>query len=197
MKKSSPERCVSDESSYVSLARGGDEAAWAEIVRRHGEAMFRLAYLMLGDGDEADDLAQEAFVRAYRALHTFDSSRPLRPWLLTIVSNLASNRLRSVRRYIAALRKTALSGVETVARLEDRTALEWEADTLWQAVRKLKVGEQKVIYMRYFLELTEAEMAAAMSVPHGTVKSRLHRALARLRDVVDREFPALREERIA
>jgi RNA polymerase sigma-70 factor (ECF subfamily) len=187
---------VSDESSYVSRARLGDEAAWAEIVRRHGEAMFRLAYLMLADGDEADDLAQEAFVRAYRSLHNFDISRPLRPWLLTIVSNLASNRLRSVRRYIAALRRTALSGVETIGKLEDRTAREWEAETLWQAVRKLKSGEQEVIYMRYFLELTEAEMASAMSVPHGTVKSRLHRALARLREVVDREFPALREERI-
>ena len=188
---------MSDESSYLNRARAGDEAAWAEIVREHGEAMFRLAYLMLGDADEADDLAQEAFVRAYKALHTFDASRPLRPWLLTIVSNLSSNRLRSVRRYFAALRRSAQSGVETSSKLEDRTAREWEADTLWQAVRKLKVGEQEVIYMRYFLELSEAEMASAMAVPHGTVKSRLHRALARLREVVDREFPALREERVA
>ena len=185
-----------DEQSYVSRARAGDEAAWGEIVRDHGEAMFRLAYLMLGDADEADDLAQEALVRAYRAISSFDETRALRPWLLTIVSNLASNRLRSVRRYFAALRRSAQSGLETTSKLDDRTAQEWEANTLWQAVRKLRVGEQEVIYMRYFLELSEAEMATAMSVPQGTVKSRLHRAIAKLREVVDTDFPALRQERV-
>jgi RNA polymerase sigma-70 factor (ECF subfamily) len=62
-------------------------------------------------------------------------------------------------------------------------------------VRRLSAHEQEVVYLRYFLDLSEAEMSAALDVPPGTVKSRLHRALRRLRMVVDEEFPALREER--
>jgi RNA polymerase sigma-70 factor (ECF subfamily) len=77
----------------------------------------------------------------------------------------------------------------------EHTAQQWEAQTLWQAVRRLRPAEQEVVYMRYFLDLSEAEMARALGVAAGTVKSRLHRALDRLRNVVDHEFPALREER--
>jgi len=79
--------------------------------------------------------------------------------------------------------------------LGDSTERQWEAETLRKAVRRLKPGEQEVVYMRYFLELSEADMAAALQVAPGTVKSRLHRAMARLRSVVERDFPALREER--
>ena len=67
---------------------------------------------------------------------------------------------------------------------------------MWEAVRRLSSREQEVVYLRYFLDLSEAEMAAALDVPPGTVKSRLHRALGRLRAVVDQDFPALREERL-
>ena len=108
--------------------------------------------------------------------------------------------MRSVRRYLAALQRTIQSEPlvrEPVVSLGDKSAQQWEADTLWQAVRRLRASEQEVIYMRYFLDLSEVEMSSAMEVPPGTVKSRLHRALAQLRGLVDREFPALREERQA
>ena len=82
-----------------------------------------------------------------------------------------------------------------VTTLGERSAQQWEAQTLWEAVRRLSEREQEVVYLRYFLDLSEAEMAAALDVPPGTIKSRLHRALRRLRMVVDEEFPALREER--
>ena len=73
----------------------------------------------------------------------------------------------------------------------------WEADTLWQAIRRLSVTDQEILYMRYFLELSEAEIAETLSIAPGTVKSRLHRAMARLRGVIAAEFPMLREEREA
>jgi RNA polymerase sigma-70 factor (ECF subfamily) len=73
------------------------------------------------------------------------------------------------------------------------TEQQQEAHALWQAVRRLEQAEQEVIYLRYFLELSEAEMAAALEVAPGTVKSRLHRALRKLRQVVERDFPFLRE----
>lgn len=179
----------------VSRARAGNDAAWETLVGNHQEPVFRLAYLMLGDAHDAEDVAQETFIRAFRALGSFDLDRSLRPWLLSITTNLAHNRRRSLGRYLAALRRTFQSEPEEVSYLGERTGEEWEANLLWQAMRRLKPGEQEVVYMRYFLELSEAEMAQALAVAPGTVKSRLHRALGKLRTVVDTDFPSLREER--
>jgi RNA polymerase sigma-70 factor (ECF subfamily) len=117
-------------------------------VQAHQEAIFRLAYLLLGSAEEAEDVAQDAFVRAYRALHTFDQARPLRPWLLTLASNLAHNRLRSVKRYLTALRRTAREEPDLGYRFEDRAGRQWEAETLWEAVKRLKEQERQVIYLR-------------------------------------------------
>jgi RNA polymerase sigma-70 factor (ECF subfamily) len=183
------------EAAWVHRARQGDEAAWEALVREHQGATFRLAYLLLGDADEAEDIAQEAFIRAFRALDSFDVDRPVRPWLLRIAANLAHNRRRSVGRYLAALRREFQAAPEPVTFLGERSGEAWEAHTLWQAVRKLPAADQEIIYLRFFLDLSEAETAAALQVAVGTVKSRLHRALGRLRGVVDADFPALREER--
>jgi RNA polymerase sigma-70 factor (ECF subfamily) len=185
----------------IFLARRGDGAAWETLMREHQQAVFRLAYLLLGDADEAEDVAQETFIRAYRALERFDASRPLRPWLLRIASNLASNQRRSIGRYFGALQRLVLLDPEAGARARgeqpdaesaSRPSPE-EAHSLWQAVRRLSQPDQEIIYLRYFLDLSEAEAATALEVPPGTVKSRTHRALGRLRAVVEREFPTLRE----
>ena len=86
-----------DNNDLISRARRGDDAAWEMLVRDHQDAIFRLAYLLLGDAHDAEDVAQEVFVRAFRALHTFDVTRPLRPWLLRITTNLAHNYRRSLQ----------------------------------------------------------------------------------------------------
>jgi len=138
-------------------------------------------------------VAQDAFLRAQRALDRFDTSRPLRPWLLRITANLARNRLRSAGRYLAALQRLLRSEPRPVLRPQAPDSPAADAQTLWLAVRRLNPNEQQVIYLRYFLELSEAEMAAALDIPPGTVKSRLHRALRHLRSVVVDEFPFLRE----
>ncbi|MBV9786854.1 MAG: hypothetical protein JOZ51_01680, partial [Chloroflexi bacterium] len=71
-----------DQSDLIVRAQQGDGTAWEHLVRQHQDAVFRLAYLLLGDADDADDVAQETFIRAFGALDRFDPSRPLRPWLL-------------------------------------------------------------------------------------------------------------------
>jgi RNA polymerase sigma-70 factor (ECF subfamily) len=187
-----------DEAELVGRARRGDGEAWYRLVGVHQEAVFRLAYLLLRDASDAEDVAQEVFVRAFRALDTFDPARPLRPWLLRIASNLAQNRRRSLGRYLEALKRlySTPETTATPASPAEGMAKRWEAETLWSAIKRLKPAEQEVVYLRYFLELSEAEMATAMNVAPGTVKSRLHRALGRLRLVVDQEYPALREERL-
>jgi RNA polymerase sigma-70 factor (ECF subfamily) len=177
------------DADLIARARRRDEAAWEALAREHQEAVFRLAYLILGDPADADDVAQEAFIRAYHALDRFDTSRAVRPWLLSIAANLARNRLRSLGRYFAALGRFA-RGEELAAHDE---AADGESGLLWQAIRRLSQSDQEIIYLRYFLEMPESETAEALRVAAGTVKSRTHRALGRLRTVIENEFPALRE----
>lgn len=180
----------------VGAARQGDERAWRRLVQANQEAVFRLAYLMLGrsfDAADAEDVAQEVFVRAYLNLDQFDRSRPLRPWLLGITANLARNRRRSAGRYWAALQRWWQHN-EPEPATHATHELRSEARALWQAVQKLNQSAQEVLYLCYFLELTEAEMALALDVAPGTVKSRLYRARRQLRAVIAREFPVLYDE---
>jgi RNA polymerase sigma-70 factor (ECF subfamily) len=179
----------------IQSARRGNETAWETLVLEHQQAILRLAYLMLGDASDAEDIAQEAFVRAFRALDTFDETRPVRPWLLSIAANLARNRRRSIGRYLQVLTRVVRGEPEPVTTIGERSAQQWEADTLWQAVRRLPAPDQEIIYLRFFLDLSEEESASTLAIAQGTVKSRLHRALGRLRKIVDVDFPALREER--
>jgi RNA polymerase sigma-70 factor (ECF subfamily) len=183
-----------DEPELIRRARGGDEAAWEALVSAHQQAIFRLAYLMTGSADEAADVAQETFVRAMQALGRFEAGRPLRPWLLRIASNQARNTMRSLRRTLATLQRAGSYADALRPPTGDWTSGWNEADALWQAVRRLSRADQEVIYLRFFLDLSEAETARALDVAVGTVKSRLSRALGRLRAVVSADFPALREE---
>ena len=184
-----------DESTLVRHAINGDAAAWEPLVLAHQEAVFRLCYLLLGDPDDAEDVAQETFLRAWNYLKRFDSTRPLRPWLLSIASNLASNRRRSAGRYVAALMRAFRNEPTTSSSIEEKSARQMEASDLWKAVQNLSLPDQQIVYLRFFLELSVAETAQALHVPEGTVKSRLSRALDRLRGIIQQDFPVLADRR--
>jgi RNA polymerase sigma-70 factor (ECF subfamily) len=184
-----------NDAELIQRAMQGEAAAWEPLVQEHQEAVFRLAYLYLGDPDEAQDVAQEAFVRAYRALHRYDPARPLRPWILSIAANLARNHRRAAGRYLAALRRLVHADPPARISIEERSVQNLEAQALWEAVQRLDETGRQVVYLRYFLELSVEETAEVLGVAAGTVKSRLHRALARLRTLVEREFPVLLEGR--
>ncbi|MBX7236657.1 MAG: RNA polymerase sigma factor [Caldilineales bacterium] len=185
--------CRVIDAELATAARQGDAIAWETLVRQHQTPVFRLAYLIVGDADAAEDIAQETFLRAFRSLHRFDVGRPLRPWLLQIATNLAYNQRRSAGRYFAALQRLFQATPPAAMHQEAHVAHD-EATILWQAIRRLGRTDQEIIYMRYYLELTEAETAAALGIAPGTVKSRLHRALQRLRAVVQADFPHLQQE---
>ncbi len=180
------------EAELVRRARRRDEAAWEALVGRHQEPVFRLAYLILGDAAEAEDAAQEAFVRAYLALARFDETRPLRPWLLSIAANLARNRRRGLGRAWAAVQRAFLSEPRHHDPPPDGTPAS-DARRLRQAVERLRPDARDVVYLRYFLGLSEAETAATLDIPPGTAKSRHSRALAQLRAVIAADFPDLRQ----
>lgn len=183
-----------EESTLVRHASSGDAAAWESLMLAHQEAVFRFAYLLLGDADDAEDIAQESFLRAWKYLKRFDAARPLKPWLLSITANLASNRRRSAGRYFAAVMR-AFRDEPTSTRIEDRSAQNLEANELWNAVQKLNPADQQIIYLRYFLDLSVSEAAQALQVAEGTVKSKLSRALEKLRAVIKQDFPVLSEGR--
>lgn len=183
-----------DETTLIRRAAQGDTMAWEPLMRAHQEAIFRLAFLLLGDPDDADDIAQETFVRAWNHLRRFDAARPLRPWLLRIAANLAHNRHRSAGRYLDALLRT-FRAEAPASGIEENSVQNIESQQVWQAVRRLNLADQQIIYLRYFLDLPVSETAQIMQVAEGTVKSRLNRALKRLRDVIQRDFPMLKDER--
>lgn len=185
------ELAESREIEWIGQARQDDALAWEQIVRYYQQPVFRLAYLILGDAADAEEIAQEVFVRAYLSLNEFDDRRPLRPWLLQITRNLARNRHRSLRRYWANLRRWWQQQPELAEPAAHQP--QTDAPLLWQAVRQLKPAWQEVIYLRYFLELSETETAAALKIASGTVKSRTHRALAALKDVIELQFVELIE----
>jgi RNA polymerase sigma-70 factor (ECF subfamily) len=182
-----------DEASLISRAAQGDAAAWEPVVITHQEAVFRLAYLILGNPDDAQDVAQETFVRAWKNLGRFDRSRPLRPWLLRIAANLANNRRRSAARYFAALVRTVQVDADAPG-IEEQGAQHIESQQLWQAVRGLGSSDQQILYLRYFLDLSVVETAETLQMAEGTVKSRSHRALDRLRTIIRRDFPTLGDQ---
>jgi RNA polymerase sigma-70 factor (ECF subfamily) len=138
-----------------------------------------VACLITGDRDEAQDATQTAFIKAIDALASFRENAPFRPWLLRIVSNEAKNRVRSnVRRAAGPLDERIVSLAPSPEELAERNERQQE---LLTAVRGLSEQDQQIIAYRYFLDLSESEMAELLECPRGTVKSRLNRATERLR----------------
>jgi RNA polymerase sigma-70 factor (ECF subfamily) len=171
------------EGEQLALARRGNGDAYASLVRAHSDIAFRTAMLITQDAAEAEEAAQDAFVKAWRALGRFREGEPFRPWLLTIVANEARNRRRSAgRRTALALRAPRPSGDEGSA--EAAVIAGETRATLLAALGRMRDDDRVVLGCRYLLELSEAETAAALGVRPGTVKSRTSRALARLREEV-------------
>lgn len=148
---------------------------------------FRTAYLLTGNAADAEEAAQDGFVKAFYALGRFRRGAELRPWLLRIVANEARNRRRSAaRRGNLALRAAAAIPSGGAAPSPETSVLDSErSSALLEAVNELREEEREVVACRYFLELSEDETATVLGIRRGTVKSRTARALARLREVVE------------
>lgn len=183
---------VEDEGTILAVARGGDGEAFARLVQRHQEVAFRAAYLIVRDAAAAQDVTQEAFVRAFRALHSFREGEPFRPWLLRIVTNLALNEVRGRNRRLGLFARMTSFRQEQQPSPEAAALGGEQRDAVWRAIHELKGDDQVVLYLRYYLDLSEAEIAGVIGRPPGTVKSRLHRAGGRLREVVESRYPELR-----
>jgi RNA polymerase sigma-70 factor (ECF subfamily) len=152
------------------------------LVARHQTVAFRTAYVICGDAAEAEDAAQEGFMKARAALDRFRPDAPFRPWLLQIVANEARNRRRAAGRRFALAGRVAATESRAPVPLPEAEALAGsDRRELAEALARLAPEHRQVVTLRYLLDLSEAECAAALGCRPGTVKSRLSRALAKLR----------------
>jgi RNA polymerase sigma-70 factor (ECF subfamily) len=177
------------ERRLIEQTLAGDDDAFGQLIQRHQRAMFNIAYRMLGDREEAQDVAQEAFWRAYRGLAGFDQSRPLSPWLYRIITNLSLNRLRrnpppsvsmdapqGQREDTEPLQVSdpAAGPRERLQRAETQTQIR-------QAILGLAPADRAVIELRHYQGLSYEEIAAVLDTSLSSVKSRLFRARGKLR----------------
>lgn len=178
-----------DEADLIARARAGDASAYRELVVAHQGIAFRTACVITGDAGDAEDATQSAFIKAFYALDRFRGGSQLRPWLLTIVANEARNKRRSAgRRKGLELRLAEGRPRADAAPSPEDAVLDRERDAdLMAALNTLREEERLVIALRYLLDLSEAETAAVLSCAKGTVKSRLSRALKRLREYLQED----------
>jgi RNA polymerase sigma-70 factor, ECF subfamily len=185
-----------DDVLLVSRLQRGDEAAFEELVRSHGGRLLSVARRFLGASEDAQDAVQESFIRAFKAIHTFEERAQLHTWLHRILVNTALMKLRQRRRKpeesIDDLLPTfAADGHQTVESHEWSDALFEQKETagiVREAITKLPESYRVVLVLRDLEERDTAETARMLGMTATAVKVRLHRARQALRTLLDREF---------
>lgn len=173
------------EAELARRCRQGDAFAWRELVRRFTPLVYRLAFRMLGRQAEAEDAAQETFLRMHRLFEGFDATRPMAPWVGRITYNVCLRRLERLQRAPEGQgRPEELLGVEDVGQAgPERAAAEQEAHRLLaKALGELPAQDRALLDLRYREGLSDAEVAEATGMPVNTVKTRIFRARGRLRE---------------
>ncbi len=194
-RSSAGELSLDEEANLIERSQRGDAQAYEALVRQYEQLAFRAAFLITRDAHEAAETAQDAFLRAYRSLGSFKRGYPFRPWLLRIVTNQALNRVKASERraHLSERYAQVVAMSEPDPSPEHQVAEREQSERLLQAVSRLSADERILITLRYFMELPEKQVAETLQVPVGTIKSRLHRTLGRLREIIRRDFPDLTE----
>lgn len=162
------------EQEWIRRCRNGSRAAYEPLVRRYAAWAEAFAFRRVGDREDARDLAQDAFVRAFHAMPRFRPGSPFLPWFLTILDRLCSSHRRSARRH-AALHE--IPEPATDGRME---SLDRRLD-LERGLAGLPEGQRRVVVLKHLEGLAHHEVAERLSIPAGTAMSRLHTAMRRLR----------------
>ena len=171
-----------DDQQAIARLKQGDLTGLEVLVRRYQERALRTAYLICLDADMAQDIAQDAFLRAQQRIHQFDDSRPFEPWLLRIVTNEALMLLRKRRnREIAPGSITEATLTDGRPLIEDMLAAAETQEAVKSALARLSPKQRAAVVSRYYFGLNEAEMASALGCPRGTIKRRLYDARQSLR----------------
>jgi len=176
------------EQDWVRRARAGDEDAFTRLVETYQTPIYNLCYRMLGEAGEAEESAQEAFLRAYAQLSTYDPARPFKTWLFSIASHYCIDRLRKRRLTWLSIEDETLPphpALQEQTPGPEEQAMRHEQSAAIQAVlAKLAPDDRAVIVMRYWYDMSYEEIAAATRATVSAVKSRLHRARGALAEMM-------------
>ncbi len=175
-----------NESELVANAKNGDLASYEQLVREHQTIAFRVAYVVVRDHSEAEDVTQDALVKAHHNLNRFKDGSPFRPWLLKIVRNEALNRRRGLGRREAMTLRHAVDPSSGGAAPSPETAVVDAEDqrAVLEALDRLPERYRSVLAARFLLDLSEEETATMLGVAKGTVKSRTSRGLEKMRSML-------------
>jgi len=188
------EQHVNEEEQWIAAARQGDTTAFGHLVEAYQNPVYNLAYRMLGNGPEAEDAAQEAFIRAYRYLDSYDPNRPFSTWLLSIASHYCIDQLRRRRIDWLPLKEeiaepvrlaSASPNPETVVTERDREA--WVQDLMGS----LSPTDRAAMTLHYWYDCPYDEIADVLDLTVSAVKSRLYRARRALAEQMEGEAYAL------
>ena len=163
------------ESELIGLARKGDGAAFAELIRPHYAAAFRMAYVMLHDSQEAEDAVQDAAFTAWKKLGNLHAESPMRPWFLAILANRCRYVSKTGSRSVvsAEIREVQAPAIDIAAGLDLRRAL-----------GRLGHDERLVLVLRYYLDMPYEEIAGTLGVTPKAARTRVERAVHRLRPIL-------------
>jgi RNA polymerase sigma-70 factor (ECF subfamily) len=176
-----------DDGGAIARLRQGDIGGLEYLVHRYQIPALRAAYLILRDTVAAEDVVQGAFLRVYHSIAGFDPARPFGPWFLRVVANdalkAAARRERDVPLDLDEV-GDALALPDRGPALDDLLAEAETSAAIWVALGKLSAEQRAAVVLRYYLDLSETEIAARLACPPGTVKSRLYAARQRLRSLL-------------
>ncbi len=173
-----------NEAQLVRRAQSGDQAAFEALVNEHATYVYNLAFRIVHNPQEAEDLAQEAFLRVWKALPRFKADAQFKTWLYRIVVNVCYDRLPRLKREMNALADSALEVQPSGQLPVERQLLDKERSTqLYAAIKHLPESYRLVISLRHLQGLSYAEIAEVTGTPTGTVKSNLFRGLKRLHEL--------------
>jgi RNA polymerase sigma-70 factor (ECF subfamily) len=187
---------LEDEQELIERAQAGDDAAFDTLVARYLPSIYRFITRFTGKPDLAEDAAQETFVKAWRNIRRFDSTRPLAPWLLQIARNAATDLLRKEKRTLPFAQMETDDGMsfaeteaDTEPRADELFARAESAGHVRKALAQLAPREQALLALRYDDELPFEDIANILGLPASTARSIHRRALARLRDAFEGATP--------
>jgi RNA polymerase sigma-70 factor (ECF subfamily) len=171
------------ERRLIEKSLAGDMQSWGEIVTRYKQAVFGVALHILGNPADAEDAAQDAFIRAYQGLSTYRSDLgKFSTWLFTITANICKNKQRREGFFSRLRRISKIPGGEDPARA---TARDERAQRLRDALQELDESYRLPLVLRYYQDMDYREIAQALQLPEGTVKTRLHRGKLELKRILE------------
>jgi RNA polymerase sigma-70 factor (ECF subfamily) len=179
------------EISWVHQAQKGDMQAFTQLVEAFQRPVYNLCYRMLGNAEDAEDAAQETFLRAYKALRTYDSTRPFSTWLLSIAAHYCIDQIRKQRFLVVSLEDLPVPDVPDHAPgMDTRLGLKEEQARVRALLNTLEPVDRAAVIMYYWYDFSYEEICQSLSLSLSAVKSRLHRARRAMAETWQHSQPA-------